>query len=253
MTNNDWSGRLRGIAGSIPRAASIGTPRPNDPFRGGPPKAPGGGYAVGSPSPFAPPSPGTNPFTGAPVPTPGASGLVPYPPSPNTPAAPVPADASWAAPRATRALPPAVRVAFLSLLIAAAASVVLAAFGVYGVYELRDSVDKVTHLDPTGTATFYTADYVDNAEITLVSSAIALGLLAALGYVLVAVAVRSGRSWPRPVGTALTVLSLPAIFFGPIAVVAVFAGIVGMIALWTPGARQYAAEVKATRRPGGSH
>jgi hypothetical protein len=144
--------------------------------------------------------------------------------------------------------PTAVYLAYLALVVAAVASASLAGLGIYGLTELRGSVDKVLHLDPTGTAVFYARGYVDNAETTLMSSAVALGILFALAYVLVAHAVRKGNGWPRPIGTALAVLSLPAVFLGPVAVVIVVAGIVAVLALWTPSARHYAVQSKAAKR-----
>ncbi|OBK22279.1 hypothetical protein A5634_07425 [Mycobacterium asiaticum] len=144
--------------------------------------------------------------------------------------------------------PLAVHIAYTSLLIAAVAAVILAGLGVYGLAELRGSVDKALHLDPSGTASFYANDYVDNAETWLMASAVALGILFALAYFLFAFAVRKGHGWPRLVGTALAVLSLPAIFLGPVAVVIVGAGIISVIALWTPGAREYVAQSKAAKR-----
>jgi hypothetical protein len=144
--------------------------------------------------------------------------------------------------------PAAVYVAYLALVVAAVASASLAGLGVYGLTELRGSVDKVLHLDPTGTVVFYARGYVDNAETTLMSSAVALGILFALAYVLVAHAVRKGHRWPRPIGTALAVLSLPAVFLGPVAVVIVVAGIVAVLALWAPSARRYAVQSKAAKR-----
>jgi type IV secretory pathway VirB2 component (pilin) len=143
--------------------------------------------------------------------------------------------------------PVAVHVAYLALAIAAVGSAILAGLGVYGLNELRGSVDKVTHLDPTGTVAFYSNGYIDNAETMLMSSAVGLGTVFALAYALVALAVRKGHGWPRPVGTVLAVLSLPMIFLGPVALVIVVAGIVAVLALWTRGARQYAVQTKAAK------
>ena len=81
-----------------------------------------------------------------------------------------------------------------------------------------------------------------------VEPAVMLGLLFAITYVIVAGAVRKGRSWPRMVGSGLAVFSLPAAFLGPAALTAVVAGFVSVLAVRTPSARLYAAEVKELRR-----
>lgn len=133
-----------------------------------------------------------------------------------------------------------VRVAYVALLIAAVASLVLAGMGVYGLTQLQGTVDTVLKLEPTGAAAVFANGYVDSAATYLTSAAVALGVVFALAYFLVAHAVRRGHRWPRTVGSALAVLSLPALFFGPAAVIAVLAGIVAVLALWTPAARQYA-------------
>lgn len=161
----------------------------------------------------------------------------------------IPAMPAYAPPSGTGVpLPVAVRVAYVALLAAAASAALLSAVGVYALIELRDSFDKMLHVDPTGTALFYAADYADNAELALIGVATMLGVLFAITYVLVARAIRKGNSWPRPVGTALAVMSLPAIALGPVAIVAVFAGIVAVAATWMPSARQYATAARARRR-----
>jgi hypothetical protein len=144
--------------------------------------------------------------------------------------------------------PHSVHIACTALVGAAITAVVLAGLAVYGVTELRVNVDNVLHLDPTGTARYYASSYEDQAEIWLTSTAIALGIVLALTYVLFAFAIRKGRGWPRPVGTLLAILSLPAVFLGPVAVFIVLAGIVGVLASWTPSARQYAIQHKTARR-----
>lgn len=241
MNDSDWSDRLRGIARLRPGAPTTPTPPDSapsaNPFRSG-------GLPAGPthPRPPAPaggqPGSAFNPFASRP-PT-AASGE-----------ALVNAEVGWgaAAPPAT-AMPHTVRAAFLCLMGAAALALTLAAVGIYWLTELRDSVDKVTHLDPTGTVTFYAADYVDDAEITLISAAVGLGLVSALGYVLVGLAIRKGRRWPRPVGTALAVCSLPGLFLGPLALTAVLAGVVAMLLVWTPQARQFSARSAALKRAG---
>lgn len=144
--------------------------------------------------------------------------------------------------------PVTIVLAYSMLIIAAVASAILAGLGVYGLTELRGSADKVIHLDPTGTAAFYANGYVEKAETWGISSAIALGVLFALAYALVAVAVHNGHRWPRYVGPFLAVLSLPAVFFGPVAVVVVLAGIVAVLALWTSSARNYAIQLSVAKR-----
>lgn len=144
--------------------------------------------------------------------------------------------------------PTAVHVAFVSLFGAAIASAVLAGVGVVGLMTLRDSVDKVLHLDPTGTASFYANDYVDEAETTLMAAAVGLGIVFAIAYMLVGMAVRRGNGWPRPVGTVLAILSLPILFLGPVAIVIVVAGIIAVLSLWIPSARRYCVESKAAKR-----
>lgn len=138
--------------------------------------------------------------------------------------------------------PTAVHVAFYALLIAALGCLVLVGLSVSTILELDDKVDTVLNLDPTGMVRVFAGDYVDDAETSVLSAIVALGVVFAVGYLLVAMAVRRGRAWPRPVGTALAVLSLPAVVFGPVAVVIVVAGVVAVIALWTVGARQHVAQ-----------
>ncbi len=143
------------------------------------------------------------------------------------------------------AQPVAVRVAYVALVVAAAAAAILSAVGVYTLTEWRESFDKVLHVDPTGTALFYASEYADNAELALIGIAAILGVLFAIAYIFVAQAIRKGRSWPRPIGTALAIFSMPAMALGPVAIAAVFAGIVAVIASWMPSARRYSAAARS--------
>lgn len=226
-------------------SATQPVPSASDPFGIGPANP----FAAG-PTPWPAVDHSSNPF-GTPGRFPGTSdyfggnSLAPAAPAPGD-APPVPLPAAGGARSAT--VPVTVRTACVALWVAAGACAVLSGVGVYLLTELRGSVDKALHLDPTGTVAFYAAEYVDNAELTLISAAVMLGLLFAIAYVIVARAVRKGRSWPRMVGSVLAVFSLPAAFLGPAALTAVVAGFVSVLAVWTPSARRYAAEVKELRR-----
>lgn len=165
------------------------------------------------------------------------------------PAAPLPVDTTPATapvPPSTRR-PTSIRVAYWALVVAAGASVVLAGLGVYGLIELRGTVDDALGADPTGTIALAGNGYVDDVAKVLMGTAAGLGLVFALAYFGVAHALRLGHSWPRPVGTVLAVLSLPVAFFGGVAALIVAAGVVAVAALWTPSARAHANERKAAR------
>jgi hypothetical protein len=159
-----------------------------------------------------------------------------------------PAAASSPGTRPSIERPTTVHVAYLSLVVAAAGSAVLAGLGVYGLTEIRGSVDKVMNIDRTGTLAMFAHNYLDNAEETLMSSAIGLGIVFALGYVLVAHAIRVGHRWPRPVSTVLAVLSIPILFLGPFGLAIFIAGVVAVLALWSSSARQYTSQLKAAKR-----
>jgi hypothetical protein len=152
------------------------------------------------------------------------------------------------APVASPRRPTAVQLACLCLLTAAVASTILAALGVSGLIELKGSVEKVIHLDPTGTVAFYTNPYVNYTETTLTFLTVGFGIAFAVAYVFVAFTVWKGHGWPRRIGTVLVILSLPVLLLGPVAIAAVLAGIIAVIAIWLPSARQYAVGSKAAKR-----
>lgn len=144
--------------------------------------------------------------------------------------------------------PTAIHVAYLALVAAAAGSATLAGLGVYGLTQIRGSVDKVMNLDRTGTVAVFAHNYVDNVEETLMSWAIGLGTVFALGYVLVAHAIREGHRWPRPVSTALAALSVPVVFLGPFGIAIFVVGVIAVFALWSTSARQYASQLKSFKK-----
>ncbi len=144
--------------------------------------------------------------------------------------------------------PAGIHVAYMALGVAAICSAILAGMGVYGLTELRGSVDKVLHLDPTGTVMYYANGYVNNAETWLVSTAIGLGFVFTVAYALVSLAVFKAHRWPRPVGSVLAVVSIPVVFLGPVAVVIFVAGMVAVVALWIPSSRRYAVQARDARR-----
>lgn len=244
--DTEWSKRLRQIGDSLPSGAPsvpqfTTRPTPLNPFAASDPGVPSA-PAYDPFSPSAPPATTGSPFgaAGTTLPMPGASQPAIWPMS-------TPPDAVHDYAPLGVSIPTAVRTAHLALMTAAGLAVFIAGMGIYGLTELRDSTDKILHLDPTGTALFYATDYVDDVQITLTIAAAVLGVLFALGYVFVGLALKKGSSWPRPVGTALAVLSLPAMMFGPFAMATVVAGIVAAVASWMPSARAHAAQAKAAR------
>ncbi|TRW86204.1 hypothetical protein FK535_06945 [Mycolicibacterium sp. 018/SC-01/001] len=135
--------------------------------------------------------------------------------------------------------PISVRVAYSALWVAAIAALVSAGMGVSWLFELGHNVDTALHLDPTGTAVNLVGGYADDIQFWLISVVIGVGVVCAIGYSLVGVALRAGHRWPRWVGTVLAVLSLPMLFLGPLVVMVLF-GVVAVIAMWTPAARRFA-------------
>ncbi|MFG1929949.1 hypothetical protein ACGFK1_04750 [Mycobacterium sp. NPDC048908] len=204
---------------SAPASASIST---TNPFTEPP---------IPTANPFTrPPAPGPNPF----LPTTYGEGAGAHTtPSVNT------------SPAAPPARPAAVRVAFFALLSAAASTLALAGLGVYAIAELRYTFDNVLKIDKSGTAAVIASGYADNTEIALLVAAAALGAVLTVCYLFVARAIWKGRSWPRRVNPVLAFLSLPALFIGHIALIAVLAGVIAAAACWVPSARTFATQSRA--------
>lgn len=213
--NDDWSKRLREIgASTMPGHSAL-------PEQTSPATLVRGQFGR------VPPAATANPFEGLP---------------PNGNAAPVLSPAVTPGGN-----PVTVRVACLALWLAALAAVVSAGMGVFWLVELRDDVDRALHLDPSGTATAFVGGYADDVQFWVISAAVGVGLICAIAYALIGWAVRAGRSWPRWVSTVLAVLSLPLLFLGPMVAMVLF-GVVAVIAMWTPTARQFARATAEDRR-----
>jgi len=137
------------------------------------------------------------------------------------------------------ARPIAVRIATFALLTAGVLSLVLAGMGVAFVWELRDTTDRLLHLDPSGTVSLLAAGYADGAETVLTMVIVGVGALVAIGYMLVARSVWKGSNWPRNLSPFLLVLSLPAVLLGIVGPAIVAAGFASTVATWTPSARAF--------------
>jgi hypothetical protein len=191
--------------------------------------------------PVSPATPPAYPFTDPLASAPNPFSATPYPQGASIPAAP----SVSVTPASAPARPTAVHVAFYALLSAAALTLALAGLGVYAITELRDTFDNVLKIDKSGTAAVITSGYADNTEIALLVAAAALGAVLAVCYLFVARAIWKGRSWPRRASPFLAVLSLPALFIGHIAIIAVLAGIIAAAACWMPSARAFATQTRA--------
>lgn len=207
-----------------------------------PPANPFAASPAPSPNPFSSaPVPPANPFTSAPP-----VGPNPFLPSPYEEAAGAPATPSMrTSPTGPPVPPAAVRVAFFALVSAAVATLALAGLGIYAITDLRDTFDNVLKIDKSGIATVVTSEYADNTEIALLVAAAALGAVLAVCYLVVARGIWKGRSWPRRVSPVLAFLSLPALFIGHLALVAVLAGVAAAAACWLPSARTFAEQHRA--------
>lgn len=206
------------------------------------PSSSSGGYDAQAHSPFAAAAPSA-PAAGSPFGDSAARRAQPFDSSPLLASPQQATDNSGAA----CARPVSVRVAAFSLLAAGALSLVLAGFGVFAIWELRDSADDLLNLDPSGTAKLLGSGYADDAETSLTVILVAVGSLITIAYMLVARSVWKGSSWPRSVSAFLIVLSLPALFMGFVAIAIVAVGTAATIALWMPSARAYSADVGAAR------
>ena len=181
---------------------------------------------------------GANPFdTNA---APGANPFAPSEPTLDYLSAPAGAE-SRAVFRSSAGRPVAVKIAAVSLLVAGALSLAQAGIGVWAVFDLRDSFGRLMDLDTTRTAAFLATSYADDAETVMAVIVIGFGAVMTIAYMVVARSVWKGRNWPRNVSPFLAVMSLPALALGAVAILVVLAGVVACVALWMPGARNYAA------------
>lgn len=152
--------------------------------------------------------------------------------------------------------PVAVKVAACALLAAAVLTLAIGGMGAYAITELRTTVDHVLDLDQSGTATLVASGYADDTQMILMAVSVAIAAVMAVAYLLVTKSIWSGRSWPRTVSPFLVVLSLPAIFVGPLATIIVLVGAVATAAAWMPSARAYSQQEVVFRdaaRSGGGH
>src|ERR1700737_388047 len=217
---NDWSQRLRQLSDMSKNRETLSRLTASAPIPN----------RFSKPSPTAPPSePSANPFADPRTP----SGTNPFAPAAVHPA---PYSDPWLppAPMEAPAKPPAVRAAYLSLLVAAALILVQTALITYAIAELKGSVSNLMNMDPSHTATLLASDCVGDAQIVVTVIVAAIGALFAAAYLFFARAIWKGRSWPRKVSPFLAILSLPALFIGPVAVAAVCAGTVATAAAWMP-------------------
>lgn len=214
-----------------------------------PPEPASGSSGGGSPS-FQPPfEPAASPF-GSPLPTTGSPfGDAPAPVADplGSPGGPVIADpfSSATGTTSTTGRPASVKAAAISLLIAGVLTLAMTAIAARAIFDLRDSVDNLMNLDPSGTATFIVSGYADDTETILVVVVAALGALMTVAYMLVVRSVWKGSNWPRNVSPFLAVMSLPAVFLGHVAILIVVAGVVAAVASWMPSARAYSAQRRA--------
>lgn len=140
--------------------------------------------------------------------------------------------------------PTSVRAATFSLLTAGVLCLVLAGFGVFAIWELRDSADQLLNLDPSGTVNLFASDYADDTETVLTVIVVAIGALLAIAYMLMARFVWKGHKWPRNVSPFLVVLSLPALFLGFVGIAIVAAGVAATVAAWMPSARAFSTQCR---------
>lgn len=192
-------------------------------------------------------TPGHNPFGPAAAPYGGThspfSGAVPMPAMITGPQLPLTGDIPETAP----VRPVAVKLASGALLAAAMLTLVIGGLGAYTIAELRTSVGRVLELDQSGMATLLASGYADDTQVVLMAVAVAIAAIVAVVYLFVAQAIWRGRGWPRNFSPFLAVLSIPAVFIGPLAVSIVVAGVIATAAVWMPGARAYSQQQAAFR------
>ncbi len=218
----------------------------------------------------------SNPFTSGALPQPPVAGAPPVgvydpfaaaaaPPLANghnpftTPAPPHAASAFTVGPAASAPLvgsgtpvgalvrPTAVKVAAWALLAAAVLTLGIGGMGAYAIAELRTTVGHVLELDQSGAANLLASGYADDTQVILMVGSVAVAAVVSVAYLLVTRSIWSGRSWPRTVCPFLVLLSIPAIFIGPLATSIVLAGAVATAAAWTPSARAYSQQRAASR------
>lgn len=240
---DDWAQRLRQLG------KKAGNPDLVDPFR--PPAGAANPFSSPGPAPGYPAAGAYDPFANAAQTASGygpngggwSSGVSPFTGGPQG-VLPVPEPSGSAS---VQPRPLTVKVATWTLVAAATLTLVLGGMGAYAILELRTTFGRVLALDQTGTANLLASGYADDTQVVLMVISTAVAAVMAVVYLFVARAIWRGRSWPRVLSPFLVVLSIPAVFIGPVAIVIVFAGAISAAAAWLPSARAYAQQYPAFR------
>ncbi len=237
---SDWTQRVRQISDNPAARDAVNRIRSravtSNPFTSAAPPEPPGTYPLAHGFPTGDHNPAAYPaVVPPPVPVfaPAPAGIAPL--QTNT------------TPRNAPMRPGAVKVAVAALLVAAIATLAIGMMGAYAVIELRSTVDHLLSLDQTGAASLLASGYADDTQVALMVASVAIAAVMTVAYLMVAKAIWSGRRWPRTISPFLVVLSIPAVFIGPLATAIVLAGVIATAAAWMPSARTYTQQRAAFR------